>query len=143
MKDVLTIVGQERRGGYLRNTDLARAVDLAYLDGTFATAPGTPMSVRIYKPAKTAMQSGIAQTDAWVLEHVSEVRREIDPLMGWTGSTDTQGQVKLNFATKAEAIAYAERMGLAYSISEPAPRAHIRKSYADNFKFGRVGSWTH
>jgi hypothetical protein len=101
------------------------------------------MTVRISRPAKTAMQSGTAQTEEWVLEHVSEARREIDPLMGWTGSTDTQGQVKLSFPSKDEAIAYAERMGLAYTVSEPAPRAHIRKSYADNFKFGRVGSWTH
>jgi hypothetical protein len=101
------------------------------------------MSVRIYKPAKTAMQSGTAQTDDWVLEHAATAPREIDPLMGWTGSTETQTQVKLTFPSKDAAIAYAERMGLAYTISEPAPRAHIRKSYADNFKFGRVGSWTH
>jgi hypothetical protein len=101
------------------------------------------MSVRIFKPAKTAMQSGTAQTDEWLLEHAANTPREIDPLMGWTGSTDTQAQVKLTFPTKEAAIAYAERMGLAYTISEPSPRGHIRKSYADNFKFGRVGSWTH
>jgi hypothetical protein len=101
------------------------------------------MTVRIYKPTKTAMQSGAAQTGQWVLEHVSEARRELDPLMGWTGAGDTQAQVKLWFATKEEAIAYAERIGLAYTISEPTQRSHIRKSYADNFKFGRVGSWTH
>lgn len=101
------------------------------------------MTVRIYKPAKTAMQSGVAQTDDWVLEHAPETPREIDPLMGWTGSGNTQTQVKLVFPTKAEAIAYAERMGLAYVVSEPLARSHIRKSYADNFKFGRVGSWTH
>lgn len=101
------------------------------------------MTVRIYKPAKTAMQSGTAQTDAWVLEHVSERRREIDPLMGWTGAGETQAQVKLWFKTKDEAVAYAERMGLAYTVADPVERRHIRKSYSDNFKFGRIGSWTH
>jgi hypothetical protein len=101
------------------------------------------MTARIYKPAKTAMQSGTAQTDAWLLEHEPAAPREIDPLMGWTGSGNTQTQVKLAFPTKEAAIAYAERMGLAYTIFEPSGRAHIKKSYADNFKFGRVGSWTH
>jgi ETC complex I subunit conserved region len=101
------------------------------------------MTARIFKPAKTAMQSGTAQTEEWQLVHEATAAREIDPLMGWTSSSDTATQVKLAFATKAEAIAYAERMGLPYTVVEPDARAHIRKSYADNFKFGRVGSWTH
>jgi hypothetical protein len=101
------------------------------------------MTARISKPAKTAMQSGTARTEEWLLEVVPDAGAEIDPLMGWTSSSDTSKQVKLWFATKEDAIAYAERMGLAYTVTEPAPRAHIKKSYADNFKFGRVGSWTH
>jgi hypothetical protein len=101
------------------------------------------MPARIYKPSKTAMQSGTAHTDQWLLEHEPEAARELDPLMGWTGSGNTQTQVKLWFDTKEAAIAYAERMGLAYVLTEPQPRNHIRKSYSDNFKFGRVGSWTH
>ncbi len=101
------------------------------------------MTARIYKPAKSAMQSGTAQTDEWMLVHDATAPREIDPLMGWTSSSDTTAQVKLSFATKEDAIAYAERVGLAYTVTEPETRAHIRKSYADNFKFGRVGSWTH
>jgi ETC complex I subunit conserved region len=101
------------------------------------------MTARIFKPTKTAMQSGTAQTDLWMLVHEASAPREIDPLMGWTSSSDTTSQVKLSFASKDEAIAYAERMGLAYTVNEPEKRSHIRKSYADNFKFGRVGSWTH
>ncbi len=101
------------------------------------------MTARIYKPTKTAMQSGAARTEDWVLEHMPESAREIDPLMGWTGSGNTQTQVKLTFPTKEEAIAYAEKMGLAYTVADPLVRSHIRKSYADNFKFGRNGSWTH
>lgn len=101
------------------------------------------MSARIFKPAKTAMQSGEARTKDWVLEFAPEARRETDPLMGWTGSPDTQSQVRLEFENKDEAIAYAVRNGLAYSVVEPKPRHLVRKSYGENFKFGRLGTWTH
>jgi hypothetical protein len=101
------------------------------------------MTARIFKPAKSAMQSGQARTKEWVLEHESAVPRVVDPLMGWTSSADTSTQVHLEFDTKEEAIAYAERNGIAYTLSEPKPRRHIAKSYADNFKFGRLGAWTH
>jgi len=101
------------------------------------------MQVRIYQPAKTAMQSGRAQTRQWVLEFPPAAPRFADPLMGWTGSTDTQRQVKLKFDTKEEAIAYAEKHGLAYLVEEPQQRALQPKAYADNFKFDRIGRWTH
>lgn len=101
------------------------------------------MPARIYRPAKTAMQSGFARTKEWVLEHEPQAARSIDPLMGWTSSRDTEAQVKLEFDSLEEAVAYAERHGLPYTVLEPKPRRHIRKSYADNFKFGRVGRWTH
>ncbi len=101
------------------------------------------MSVRIYKPAKTAMQSGLARTKEWVLDYDPAIAREIDPLMGWTSSSDMRAQIRLEFATKEEAIGYAERNRLAYRVVEPSPREPVRKSYADNFKFGRLGSWTH
>jgi len=101
------------------------------------------MSARIYKPAKTAMQSGFARTKEWVLEYEPEVPREIDPLMGWTSSRDMKQQIRLNFASKDEAIAYAQRNGLPYKVLEPKARTNVRKSYADNFRFGRKGSWTH
>jgi hypothetical protein len=101
------------------------------------------MVARIYKPAKTAMQSGLARTREWVLEAEPASARTIDPLMGWTSSTDTAAQVQLSFDSKEEAIAYAEREGLAYTVIEPEVRKPVRKSYADNFKFGRIGSWTH
>jgi len=101
------------------------------------------MTVRIYKPAKTAMQSGEGRTREWVLEYEPEAPRQIDPLMGWTSSSDTRQQVSLNFETKEDAIAYATSNGLAYTVIEPTPRKPLRKSYADNFKFGRMGNWTH
>ncbi|MFN0218042.1 MAG: ETC complex I subunit [Hyphomicrobium sp.] len=101
------------------------------------------MAVRIYKPAKTAMQSGEARTKEWVLEFEPEGKSEPEPLMGWISSSDTRAQIRLEFATKDEAIAYATREGLAYTVIEPKSRKPIRKSYAENFKFGRIGSWTH
>ena len=101
------------------------------------------MVARIYKPAKTAMQSGVAQSQEWLLEHEPAKRRELDPLMGWTSSAETETQVKLRFASKEEAIAYAERQGIAYTVVEPAAKRPQRKSYSDNFKFGRIGQWTH
>ena len=104
---------------------------------------GRSMIARIYKPAKTAMQSGVARTKEWVLEYDPEFPREIDPLMGWTSSRDMKQQVQLTFDTKEEAIAYAERSGIGYRVTEPKACAPVRKSYADNFRFGRKGSWTH
>ncbi len=101
------------------------------------------MTARIFKPARTAMQSGEARTKEWVLEFEPASARDIDPLMGWTSSRDTQAQVRLEFDTKEDAIAYATRTGLAYTLSEPKPRKPIKKSYADNFKFGRTTNWTH
>jgi ETC complex I subunit conserved region len=102
-----------------------------------------PMVARIYKPGKSAMQSGLARTTEWVLEFEPETPREIEPLMGWTSSADMKSQVQLRFDTKEEAIAYAERNGIAYRLSEPKPRGLVPKSYAENFRFGRKIAWTH
>ena len=101
------------------------------------------MPARIYKPSKTAMQSGQGRTKEWVLEFEPESARQIDPLMGWTSSADTRQQVRLTFATPDEAIAYAKRNGIAYRLAEPKVRKPVHKTYADNFKFGRRKAWTH
>jgi hypothetical protein len=101
------------------------------------------MFARIYKPAKTAMQSGLAKTKDWVLDYEPAQPREIDPLMGWTGSGDTLAQVRLSFDSKEEAIEYAQKNNIPFRVFEPNPRGLSKKSYADNFKYGRIGSWTH
>ncbi len=101
------------------------------------------MVARIFQPAKTAMQSGKAKTHNWVLEYEPDQRREMEPLMGWTSSSDMKQQIVLRFATKDDAIAYAKRNGIPYRLFEPRHRGMLKKAYADNFKFGRVGSWTH
>ena len=103
------------------------------------------MRARIYKPARTAMSSGTAKTKSWVLEFAKDSAREIDPLMGWTGSSDTQSQVKLTFDSKEAALEYAEENGIAAVVSEPKKRmANIRQGgYAENFDYNRRGAWTH
>jgi hypothetical protein len=101
------------------------------------------MVARIYQPAKTAMQSGDAKTRHWVLEFEPDSPRETDPLMGWTSSGDMKQQIVLSFPSKDEAIAYAHRNGIPYRLVDAHPRARSKKAYADNFKFGRIGSWTH
>lgn len=103
------------------------------------------MPARIYQPAKTAMQSGTAKTHEWVLDYDPASPREIDPLMGWTGSPDTRSQLRLRFASRAEAEAYAQERGIAYTVVEPKPRkANIRpRGYGENFATDRRGAWTH
>ncbi|GFO82743.1 ETC complex I subunit [Methyloceanibacter sp.] len=101
------------------------------------------MLARIFKPAQNVMQQGRGATRDWILEYIPDEPRVIEPLMGWTSSTDTKRQIRLSFATKDEAIAYAKDNGIAYRLEEP-PASKIRpKSYAENFKYGRPDSWTH
>jgi ETC complex I subunit conserved region len=103
----------------------------------------TVMTARIYKPAKTAMQSGYAKTKDWVLDYEPEEPRVVEALMGWTSSGDMKSQLRLIFATKEEAIAYAERHGIAYQVFEAKPVARRGLTYADNFAFNRRDAWTH
>lgn len=103
------------------------------------------MTARIYRPARNAMQSGTAKTHHWVLDFDPAAPRGIDPLMGWTSSADTQSQVRLCFATREEAEAYAREKGLAYIVTEPNTRKpNIRpRGYGENFATDRRGTWTH
>jgi hypothetical protein len=100
-------------------------------------------TARIYKPAKTAMQSGTASTRLWVLDFEPSEPKQVEPLMGWTSSGDMRQQVRLRFATKEEAIAYCERKGIPYQVIEPKESAHRQVAYADNFSFRRGEPWTH
>lgn len=95
-------------------------------------------AVRIFKPAKTAMQSGRGKTHQWVLEFEPGARRVADPLMGWAGSTDTSAQVRLRFPTLEEALSYAERKGLQAIVQEAHEPTLRPKSYADNFRPERI-----
>jgi hypothetical protein len=91
------------------------------------------MAARIYRPARTATQSGRAKTFHWVLEMAPKMPKVTDPLCGWIGSGDTEQQLKLHFPSKEAAIAYAKREGLDYRVFEPHKRIVTPKSYAENF----------
>ena len=103
------------------------------------------MNARIYQPAKTAMQSGVAKTKDWILEYVQNSARSVDPLMGWTSSDDTQAQVKLRFSSKEAALAYAKTHGIDAVVTEPKSRKPVIRQggYGENFATNRRGAWTH
>ena len=101
------------------------------------------MVARIYKPAKTAMQSGFGNTKGWVLDFEPEAPRRVEPLMGWTSSSDMRQQLRLRFDSKEEAVADCERHTLAYEVFDAAPLKRRTMSYADNFSFKRRDPWTH
>jgi hypothetical protein len=103
------------------------------------------MLARIYKPARNAMQSGQAKTHLWVLEFAPASAREVDPLMGWTSSSDTQTQVKLSFESKEAALDYARANGIEATVQEPkARKPNLRPmGYGENFATNRRGAWTH
>ena len=103
------------------------------------------MRARIYQPARTAMQSGSAKAQGWVLEFAQSSTREVDPLMGWTSSDDTQAQVRLSFDSRDAAAAYATANGIAFDVVEPKVRKPILRprGYGENFATDRKGAWTH
>jgi hypothetical protein len=101
------------------------------------------MPARIYKPSRNAMQSGKGKSQSWVLEYEQEAPRTADPLMGWTSAAETATQVKLSFSTRELAEDYARKKGIAYTVQPEAPVRTTKKSYSDNFKFGRTENWTH
>jgi len=103
------------------------------------------MRARIYQPARNAMQSGTAKTKGWVLEFAPASAREVDPLMGWTSTTDTTTQVKLRFDSREAAQDYARANGIEAVVQEPQTRKpNIRPmGYGENFATSRRGAWTH
>ncbi len=103
------------------------------------------MLARIYKPARNAMQSGKARTRNWILEFDPAAARGIDPLMGWTSSSDTLSQVRLRFETREAAEKYAREHGIDYIVQPAHERRHVvrRTGYGDNFAHDRRMAWTH
>ncbi len=87
---------------------------------------------KIYKPNKTAMQSGLGKTNKWILEYETKNPTK-NPLMGWESSSDTLSELKLEFSTKELAINYAKKNRINFELIEPKKRKVVKKSYADNF----------
>ena len=101
------------------------------------------MTARIYRPAPNAMESGRGKSKDWVLAYGPASPRGIEPLMGYTSTTDTQAQVRLSFDTLEDAEAYARTNGIPYVVQPSHTPTPKRNSYSDNFRFDRKTPWTH
>jgi len=101
------------------------------------------MRARIYQPARNAMQSGKARTHCWVLEYEPETAKAPDPLMGWTSSRDMRQQISMEFETRDEAVAFAQKNAIPFQVFEPHKPAPKAKSYSDNFRVDRKVPWSH
>ncbi len=101
------------------------------------------MTIKIYKPSKTSMQSGLGNTKKWLAEYISDVDSVKDSLMGWNSSLDTQSQIKIFFETKEQAIAWAKNSNYHFYVEEPKIKKIKPKSYASNFDINRKEPWTH
>jgi len=101
------------------------------------------MTARIFRPAPNAMQSGRGNSNKWRLVHDPAVPKEIEPLMGYTASTDMEAQVSLSFDSLEEAEDYCRRNGLPYLVQPSHNRVPLRSSYPDNFRADRKQPWTH
>ena len=101
------------------------------------------MRARIYRPAKTAMQSGKGKSQIWHLDFDGQGKRWVEPLMGYTATNDTSSQVRMTFASRDEAVAYAERNQIEYRVVKPKEPKRRPMAYSDNFAFNRQMPWTH
>lgn len=101
------------------------------------------MVARIYRPSKTAMQSGIGNSKLWRLEYAPESAKTFEDVMGYCGSSDMKSQIKLKFESQEAAISYCERHGIPYELMKEQTRKHRPRTYAENFRYGRLGTWTH
>lgn len=101
------------------------------------------MTARIFRPSPNAMQSGKGKSKNWVLVHEPAAARQIEPLMGYTASSDMQAQVRLKFETLEDAERYARDNGIPYTVQPAHTPVPKRASYPDNFRFDRKTPWTH
>ncbi|MFD2238447.1 ETC complex I subunit [Aureimonas populi] len=101
------------------------------------------MIARIYRPARNAMQSGKGNTQSWRLDYEPNEPKQVEPLMGYTSSSDMLSQVRMTFDTKEQAVEYCERHAIPYRIEEDHRPVRQKVSYSDNFRYDRVQPWTH
>ena len=101
------------------------------------------MTIKIYKPSKSSMQSGLGKTKQWIAEFISEKDKIKDTLMGWNSSLDTKSQIKVFFTTKEQAIKWAKKNNYQYFVEDPKRRKIKPKNYASNFDMNRKEPWTH
>ena len=96
------------------------------------------MKVKIFKPSKTAMQSGFRNTKSWILQFPKENKLGFEPLMGWRKSDNTKKQIQLKFDNLEQAIEYAKKNKLDYIVIPAKDNKFKIKSYSDNFKYNRI-----
>ena len=101
------------------------------------------MTIKIYKPSKSSMQSGQRNTKKWLAEYISDSEQVKDTLMGWNSSLDTKSQIKVFFNTKEQAIKWAKKNNYQYFVEDPKKRKIKPKNYSSNFHINRKESWTH
>ena len=101
------------------------------------------MTIKIYKPSKSSMQSGLGKTKQWLAEYISEKDKTKDLLMGWNSSSDTKEQIKIFFDTKEQAIEWSKKNNEQFIVIEPKERKIKPKNYASNFHMNRKEPWTH
>ncbi|MCF6344276.1 MAG: ETC complex I subunit [Devosiaceae bacterium] len=101
------------------------------------------MSARIYRPSPNPMQSGKGNSNQWILEFDPATKREIEPLMGYSSTSDMQSQIQLSFESKEQAEAYAKKQGLDYRVEIEHVATPKRVSYPENFSSTRKTPWTH
>tara|TARA_Y100000590_G_scaffold173628_1_gene198572 strand:+ start:1105 stop:1410 length:306 start_codon:yes stop_codon:yes gene_type:complete len=101
------------------------------------------MTIKIYIPSKTSMQSGRGKSKKWLAEYISDEEQVKDTLMGWNSSLDTKSQIKVFFDTKEQAVAWAKKSNFQYFIEEPKKRNIKPKNYASNFDINKKEPWTH
>ena len=101
------------------------------------------MTIKIYKPSKSSMQSGQANTKKWLAEYISDTELVKDILMGWNSSLDTKTQIKVFFETKEKAIEWAKKNNYQYFVNDPKKRKINLKNFASNFHINRKEPWTH
>jgi len=101
------------------------------------------MTIKIYKPAKSSMQSGLGKTKQWIAEYITETDKVKDTLMGWNSSLDTKEQIKIFFDTKEQAIEWSKKNNQQFIVIEPKERKIKPKNYASNFDMNRKEPWTH
>ena len=101
------------------------------------------MVARIYRPARTAMQSGKNNTKEWLLEYEPAEPKRVEPLMGYTSSGDMSQQIRLSFETREQAVRYATENDIPYRIEEEKVSVRPKLSYSDNFRYDRRQPWTH
>lgn len=97
-------------------------------------AQSSNRQVLIYRPARSAMQSGEAETTKWQVDFDAQQKWE-NPMIGWASSDDPVQALRLRFDTAEQAESFCRKQGWDYQIAkEPVSRLEPR-SYGDNFKY--------